>query len=217
MKRVLTIALTLAAVLLYGCAPQQPAQPLPPSQAAAKQEPPPERSPAYFVISDTAAGEQSRRILPENSLYDEITARLADAPHDTADGGDFILTGYGEDGEPLVEANARPEHGEWYRDVYLLYETASVDTLVITRDAVSKTYDVEQHGAAIYRVQRALNATLEQLPEPEPLAQGFTVALNTRAGCCLLPYTVTQTHTFISDQGYPDAGLHEEISALYNG
>ena len=226
MKRLIALLLVIT-VLLVACAPQA-------GGAAVNSFAPPPKpedeqewelvthevnySPAYYVIADTAAGGQTREIMPEHTLYSVIKDLLSEQPEasDTTQ-GDFAILTFEADGSKSAEAFAVPEQGEWYEQVFALYNTALTEKVVVSVGEQTETFYFETHSAEIFYATHALHHTLEQQPmEQSPASTlGYTVSFYNSYGCCLIPYTVTQTDTLSGDQRYPDAGLYGAINALF--
>ncbi len=170
------------------------------------------------MIVDTAADGQTREILPEHTLYFVIKELLSEHTEasDTAQ-GDFAVVAYEADGSRSAEVTAGPGQGEWTEQVYALYNAASTEKVVVSIGEQSETFYFETHSAEIFNATHALYHTLEQEPPKETPAEtlGYTVSFYNSYGCCLIPYTVTQTYTQSGDQFYPDGGLYAAINALF--
>ncbi len=227
MKRLIAFILVISG-LLAACAPQ--------SAGSAEDvfAPPPapeheqqwelvthevEYSPAYYVLTDSATGEKTREILPEHSLYVVIKDLLAKRNTQTAptDAGDFSILVFEADGSISAEVFAAAGEDEWTEQVYALYNAACTEKLVVSIGEQAETFYFETHSAELYYATHALHQTLEQEPMKMPPAQtlGYDVSFYNSYGCCLIPYTVTQTETLSGDQYYPDAGLYAAINALF--
>ncbi len=175
-------------------------------------------SPAYYVIADAAAGGQTREILPEHTLYFVIKDLLSEQPETSdTEQGDFTILAFEADGSQSAEVPAMPEQGEWYEQVYALYNAALTEKLVVGIGEQTDTFYFETHSAEIYYATHALHQTLEQEPMKESPAEtlGYTVSFYNNYGCCLMPYTVTQNDTLSGDQRYLDAGLYGAINVLF--
>ncbi len=175
-------------------------------------------SPAYYVIADRTADGRTREILPEHTLYFVIKDLLSEQAEATETAqGDFAILAFEADGSQSAEVFAVPDQGEWYEQVYALYNAASTEKLVVSVGEQTDTFYFETHSAEIFNATHALHHTLEQEPMKESPAEklGYTVSFYNSYGCCLLPYTVTQTDTLTGDQRYSDAGLYGAINALF--